>query len=78
MVFCCFFANSSLWNTFSKKNMLELLATQNKAFCETSLETRHLRHTADWTEDTLAQIFDDTLKLFYFTSKDQCNVVGQK
>lgn len=55
--------------------MPELLATQNQAFCETSLETRHLRHTADRTEDTLAQIFDDTLKLFYFTSKDQGNVV---
>jgi hypothetical protein len=55
--------------------MPESLATQNQAFCETSLETRHLRHTADWTEYTLAQIFDDTLKLFYFTSKDQCNEV---
>jgi hypothetical protein len=44
-------------------------------YCKISLETRYLRQTADSTKYTLAHFFDDTLNLFYFTSKDQCDVV---
>lgn len=40
-----------------------------------SLETRYLRQTADLSKYTLAHFFDDTLKLFYFTSKDRRDVV---
>lgn len=46
--------------------------------CGISLETRYLRQTADLSKYTLAHFFDDTLNLFYFTSKDQCDVVLRK
>lgn len=45
---------------------------------EISLETRYLRQAADLTEYTLTQFFDDTRNLFYFTSKDQRDVVLRK
>ena len=63
---------------FSKKAYLNHRQHETNPFCETPLETRHLRQAADWTEYTLAQFFDDTLILFYFTSKDQRNVVPRK
>ena len=45
---------------------------------EISLETRYLRQAADLTEYTLAHFLDGTRNLFYFTSKDQQDVVLRK